>query len=187
MSSQILTMIKGLDLSPINSKPELPVDENADALKLEQSVYYVATDKKLLLLKQIINERSISNAIIFVRTSYAADQLSRNLSSSGITVEAFHGNKPMNAQLQTLANLRNSRVHILVVTDTAASGIGISDFDFVINYELPDSAETYAQRLANTTRSGHVLSLCDPAEVSHLKNINRVSLQDLQVIAHPFG
>jgi ATP-dependent RNA helicase RhlE len=77
-----------------------------------------------------------------------------------------------------------------VATDIAARGIDIVDLPFVINYELPDSAETYTHRIGRTGRagaSGYALSFCDHDEKGQLKNINRILSNNLQVVDHPFA
>lgn len=168
----------------------ITAEKRSENLKIDQAVYYVQREKKRALLKHIITQRKINNAIVFARTKYGADKIASDLSRSGITAEAFHGDKSQHARIRSLANLKNNRIRILVATDIAARGIDIADLTFVINYELPDSAETYTHRIGRTGRagaSGYALSLCDHEEKGQLKNINRVLSHNLQVIDHPFA
>lgn len=168
----------------------ITTEERPENLKIEQAVYYVQRDRKRELLKHIITQRKINNAIVFARTKHGADKIAMDLSKSGITAEAFHGDKSQHARVRSLSNLKNNRIRILVATDIAARGIDVADLAFVINYELPDSAETYTHRIGRTGRagaSGYALSLCDREEKGHLKNINRVLSHNLQVIDHPFA
>ncbi|HEY0771477.1 MAG TPA: C-terminal helicase domain-containing protein, partial [Sphingobacteriaceae bacterium] len=109
---------------------------------------------------------------------------------SGISAEAFHGDKSQQARQRALLNFRKSETRVLVATDIAARGIDIADLSFVINYELPESAETYTHRIGRTGRagaSGFAISFCDNNERGQLKNINRISTQSLKVINHPFN
>ena len=78
---------------------------------------------------------------------------------------------------------------MLVATDIAARGIDIADLPFVINYELPESAETYTHRIGRTGRAGKTgsaFSFCDHEERGHLKNINRILKKNLPIVSHPF-
>jgi ATP-dependent RNA helicase RhlE len=163
--------------------PSLSPGEAGD---VQQFVYYVRSDKKPALLKQIIEDRSIRNAIIFARTTFRAEVLARDLAKAGIAAHSFHADKSQHELVKTLESFREKHVHILVATDSAASRTEIPVTDFVINYELPDSAETYKSRLMRTER-GQALSLCDEEEKRHLNNINRVLINNLQVIGHPFA
>lgn len=43
---------------------------------------------------------------------------------------------------------------ILVATDVAARGLDVDDVSVVINYELPQSADTYVHRVGRTGRAG---------------------------------
>lgn len=185
MPQEIQQLVASIMKDPV----KIAIAKKTEHIKISQSVYFVAKDKKRALLKHIITEKKIPNAIVFARTKYGADKLAKDLSKSGITAEAFHGDKSQNARVRSLSNFKNNHIRVLVATDIAARGIDIADLPFVINYELPDSAETYTHRIGRTGRagaSGHALSLCDQEEKGQLKNINRVLSNNLQVIEHPF-
>ena len=177
----------------IKSIAPAPVQVNiASSVKvsIDQFVYYVSREDKRALLKHVINERKMSNVIVFARTKYGADKIAKDLAKGGISAEAFHGDKSQNARQRALTNFRKSATRVLVATDIAARGIDIADLPFVINYELPESAETYTHRIGRTGRagkSGSALSFCDRDERGYLKNINRVSKSNLAVIEHPFS
>jgi ATP-dependent RNA helicase RhlE len=157
---------------------------------IDQSVYYVSQEDKRSLLKHVINEHKMSNVIVFARTKYGADKIAKDLAKSGISAEAFHGDKSQHARQRTLTNFRRSSTRVLVATDIAARGIDIADLPFVINYELPESAETYTHRIGRTGRAGKTgtaLSFCNREERGYLNNINRISKKNLAVIEHPFN
>jgi ATP-dependent RNA helicase RhlE len=157
--------------------------------RIQQSVYFVHRESKRALLKHLISERQMQNVLVFARTKHGADKIAKDLTRSGISAEAFHGDKSQNARQQALSNFKRRATRVLVATDIAARGIDISDLPFVINYELPDSAETYTHRIGRTGRAGatgSALSLCDQEERGQLKNINRISSGKMEVIEHPF-
>lgn len=157
--------------------------------RIDESVYFVQRESKRALLKHIIVEKKMQNVLVFARTKHSADKITKDLNRSGISAEAFHGDKSQNARQKALSNFKLNATRVLVATDIAARGIDIMDLPFVINYELPDSAETYTHRIGRTGRagaSGCAMSLCDNEERGQLKNINRISLSKLQVVEHPF-
>ena len=182
--------IQKLVSSFMNNPVKVAFEKKKEDVKIKQSVYYVERESKRALLKHIIHEKQIQNVIVFARTKYGADKLAKDLNKSGITAEAFHGDKSQPARVRALTNFKKNLTRVLVATDIAARGIDIVDLPFVINYELPDSAETYTHRIGRTGRAGSTgiaLSLCDREEKGQLKNINRILSNNLQVIEHPFG
>ena len=129
------------------------------------------------------------NVLVFARTKYGADKIVRDLTRSGITAEAFHGDKTQGARQRSLSNFKRNTTRVLVATDIAARGIDINDLPFVINYEMPDTVETYTHRIGRTGRAGNAgtaLSFCDQEEKGQLKNLNRISPGKIEVLQHPF-
>jgi ATP-dependent RNA helicase RhlE len=156
---------------------------------IHQGVYYVARENKKALLKHVIKEREMRNVLVFARTKHGADKIVRDLTKSGITAEAFHGDKSQGARQRSLTNFKRNATRVLVATDIAARGIDINDLPFVINYEMPDTVETYTHRIGRTGRAGNTgtaLSFCDQEEKDQMKDLNRVSPGKIEVLKHPF-
>lgn len=186
MPDEIQKLIASFMRAPV----KITIAKKQEDVRIAQSVYYVERDKKRSLLKHILQERNIQNAIVFARTKYGADKLAKDLSRSGISAEAFHGDKTQNARIRSLSNFRNNTIRVLVATDIAARGIDITDMQYVFNYELPESAETYTHRIGRTGRAGaqgNAVSFCDREEKGRLQNINRILSSKLTVVEHPFA
>jgi ATP-dependent RNA helicase RhlE len=157
--------------------------------RIEQEVYYVARANKKALLKHVITEHQMPNVLVFARTKHGADKIANDLRRSGISAEAFHGNKSQGARQRSLSNFKTNSTRVLVATDIASRGIDISDLPFVINYEMPDTIETYTHRIGRTGRAGNTgtaLSFCDQDERSQIKHLDRLAHGKIQVIKHPF-
>jgi ATP-dependent RNA helicase RhlE len=79
---------------------------------------------------------------------------------------------------------------VLVATDIAARGIDIDELTHVINFELPNVAETYVHRIGRTGRagaSGIALSFCDMEEKEFLRDIHKLITKSIPVITdHPY-
>jgi ATP-dependent RNA helicase RhlE len=189
-SATIPAEIQKLIASFMKNPVKIHISKKEEAIRIEQSVYFVDRDKKRSLLKHIINEKNIQNAIVFARTKYGADKLAKDLSKSGITADSIHGDKSQNARVRSLANFKKNTIRVLVATDIAARGIDIVDLPYVINFELPESADTYTHRIGRTGRAGalgNAVSFCDRDEKDRLQNINRVLSANLTVVEHPFA
>jgi ATP-dependent RNA helicase RhlE len=157
---------------------------------IEQGVYYVNREEKRALLKHVIAERKMRNVLVFARTKHGADKIARDLTRSGIVAEAFHGNKSQGARQRSLTNFKKNATRVLVATDIAARGIDIRDLPFVINYEMPDTVETYTHRIGRTGRAGNLgtaLSFCDRDERDSLRQLNRLEHGKIHVLQHPFA
>jgi ATP-dependent RNA helicase RhlE len=66
---------------------------------------------------------------------------------------------------------------VLVATDIMARGIDVEGISHVINYELPNDAESYVHRVGRTARAGAAgvaLSFCDASEILMLREIEKL-------------
>ena len=64
-----------------------------------------------------------------------------------------------------------------MATDIAARGIDIDELALVINYEIPNIAETYVHRIGRTGRagaSGKAISFSDYEEKSYIRDIQKL-------------
>ena len=59
------------------------------------------------------------------------------------------------ARDQAMALFRSGRSGVLVATNVAARGLDISHVDLVVNYDLPDTAESLTHRIGRTARMGN--------------------------------
>lgn len=170
-----------ISVSPVSSTTDL----------VEQSIYYVSKENKRALLKHVLNTGVVEHALVFTRTKRGADRVAKELNKSGISSEAIHGGKTQGARERALKGFKDRRVKVLVATDIASRGIDIEKLSHVINYEIPEQAETYVHRIGRTGRagaSGVALSFCTQEELSYMKDISKLIKQQIAVVeSHPFA
>jgi ATP-dependent RNA helicase RhlE len=166
------------------------VPESTTAEKIKQSLMYVEKKMKQQLLLHVLQDKALSRVIVFTRTKHGANRVSDILSRSGITSDAIHGNKSQNARQKALARFRAGEVRVLVATDVAARGIDIDDISHVINFEIPNVAESYVHRIGRTARAGAdgiAFSFCDSEERSFIRDIERITQMRIPVDKdHPY-
>lgn len=153
--------------------------------KINQSVYFVDAPNKKLLLLDILKDNINASTLIFTRTKHGANKLSEFLAKNKFHNEVIHGNKSQNARVRALKNFKDGKSNILIATDIAARGIDIKYLTQVINYELPELAESYVHRIGRTGRAGcggKAISFCDPAEKKYLYGIERLIKQTVYVV-----
>jgi len=156
--------------------------------RIDQSVMHVGRADKQVLLARILSDEPIDRALVFTRTKHGADKVVRNLAKGGITAVAIHGNKSQGQREKALGAFRDGRVRNLIATDIAARGIDVAGISHVINYDLPDTPETYVHRIGRTARAGSAgvaISLCSGDERASLRSIERLIRVALPVAGEP--
>ncbi|WP_420580740.1 DEAD/DEAH box helicase [Reichenbachiella sp.] len=180
LANEILTNPKKIEVNPVSSTAET----------IQQFVFYTnRTDKKKLLL-HILTDQKIDQVLVFSRTKHGADRIARDLHKKKIKSAAIHGDKAQNQRQRALKDFKAGKIRVLVATDIAARGIDIDKLKYVINFDIPEEAETYVHRIGRSGRAGeagHALSLCEPEENSRIKAIEKLTKTTLQVIKNnPF-
>jgi ATP-dependent RNA helicase RhlE len=144
---------------------------------IEQRIIHVDRAAKPAILADLLARETIDRALVFTRTKHGADKVVRVLAKAGIAAQAIHGNKSQGQRERVLAAFRKGEVRTLIATDIAARGIDVDGISHVINYDLPNVAETYVHRIGRTARagaSGVAISLCDAEEASFLRDIEKL-------------
>lgn len=127
---------------------------NATASTVEQRFYSVAEDDKRRAVRQLLRERQISQAIVFVNSKLGAARLARSFERDGLRTAALHGDKSQDERLKSLDAFKRGEVDVLVATDVAARGLDIADLPAVFNFDVPFNAEDYVHRIGRTGRAG---------------------------------
>lgn len=112
-------------------------------------------DKFQVLCKMISNEE-FRKVLVFEETKHKVNRLCTQLNNAGIRAEQIHGNKSQNARQNALNAFKQGRITVLVATDVAARGIDVSDVTHVINYQVPQTFDSYIHRIGRTGRAGKV-------------------------------
>ncbi|GAA4756067.1 DEAD/DEAH box helicase [Flavisolibacter ginsenosidimutans] len=187
MPPQITQLASSLLHQPVRVEVT-PVSSTAE--KIEQSVYFIPKQYKQSLLVHLLSEKNIQRTLVFTRTKHGADKIAKQLKKANIQADAIHGNKSQAARQNALVNFKRGKLKVLVATDIAARGIDVDALEHVINYDLPDVAETYVHRIGRTGRagaSGTAISFCDgKEEMSNLRSINKLIGLKIPAVAHPF-
>jgi superfamily II DNA/RNA helicase len=119
----------------------------------------------------------MGQTLVFTRTKHGADAIVKRLLKSGLPAEAIHGNKSQNNRERVLAAFRSGALRTLVATDIAARGIDVDGISHVINFDVPNVADSYVHRIGRTARAGAAgiaISLCDHEEMAYLRDIERL-------------
>ncbi|MCB1902014.1 DEAD/DEAH box helicase [Cognatazoarcus halotolerans] len=117
-------------------------------------VHPVASGLKRNLLAHLLRHQPEDQVLVFVDTKFACSRLANFLERHGIAADSIHGDKSQQQRTDTLDAFKSGKVRVLVATDVAARGLDIDDLPYVINFELPHTAEDYVHRIGRTGRAG---------------------------------
>lgn len=175
LSSSILRNPAKVEVTPVSTTAE----------KISQFLYYVDKNSKNDLLVHLLNNPEIKSALVFTRTKHGANKVVKRLEKSNIIAQAIHGNKSQNARQNALNNFKSGKTRVLVATDIAARGIDVDDLAYVVNFEIPNIAETYVHRIGRTGRagaSGVAVSFCDAEEKAYIRDIEKLIQMRIPVL-----
>jgi ATP-dependent RNA helicase RhlE len=139
---------------------------SAPAKSITHHAEHVAGSQKVQWLIDHLRHPS-GPVLVFVRTKIGADRLARQLASAGIKCTALHADRSQDQRRVAVEGFKSGRFKVLVATDIAARGLDIDAIHTVINYEVPDSPDTYVHRVGRTGRAdevGHAITLVSPEE-----------------------
>lgn len=186
MPREIRELVNQFLQSPVTVTVEQP---QAAPARIEQHVYFVPRGwSKLKALQPILEMEAPESAIIFVRTKQTAAELTSKLQESGQSVDEYHGDLSQMQRERLVQRFRDGKIRLVVATDIAARGLDVENLTHVINYDLPDNAETYIHRIGRTGRAGKdgtAIALVEPIDRRMLKQIERRLRQSLQICSLP--
>jgi ATP-dependent RNA helicase RhlE len=109
---------------------------------------------KIDVLHDLLAKPEFEKVLIFGRTKWGMEKLSKTLIERGFRAAAIHGNKSQNQRQKALQEFKDGRLQVLLATDVASRGIDIENVSHVINFDAPQSYEEYVHRIGRTGRAG---------------------------------
>jgi ATP-dependent RNA helicase DeaD len=159
------------DPTTISITPEtLTVD------KIQQAYVEVPAKEKAARLVELLKTEEPEQAIIFTRTKIGATKLERTLKDKSLDVKALHGDLSQGVRDGVMISFKDHRVKLLVATDIAARGLDVDHVTHVINYDVPNSSETYVHRIGRTGRvgrTGRAITFVTPDQKDEIARIER--------------
>lgn len=184
-SATLPNEIRNLTRTYLNDPVHVSVSPQSSTVdRIKQKVLFVDQENKRALLESVLSSDEITRAIVFTRTKHGANKIAKGLNGIRVRTEAIHGNKSQAARIQALEKFRSGKVRVLVATDLASRGLDVDDISHVINYDLPEEAESYVHRIGRTARAGALgvaISFCSAGERFYLRNIENKIKQAVEV------
>jgi ATP-dependent RNA helicase RhlE len=132
---------------------------------IQQALYPVPKHLKMDLLLALLKQTEIESMLIFTQTKQNADAVAEQLGRAGIDVACIHGDYSQRERIAALEGFRSGKHRVLVATNIAARGLDVEGISHVLNYDVPEQAETYVHRIGRTARAeadGDAITLVTP-------------------------
>lgn len=149
----------------------------------EQIYFEVRPDDKFEALCRVLDYKPDFYGIVFCKTKQDVDEVTKKLKARNYDAECIHGDISQTIREKTLDLFKNKILNILVATDVAARGIDVSDLTHVINYSIPQEAESYVHRIGRTGRAGKkgiAITFVSPREANKLMQIQRHTKSEIK-------
>jgi len=151
MPKEIRSLVERILTDPTT----VQIEHTKPVATISHVFYQVEQKNKTVLLKKILQEKNIATALVFTRTKHKAKNLGLQLQKAGCKATSLQGNLSQQKRQLALDGFKSGTYNILVATDIAARGIDVSGISHVINFDMPETAETYTHRTGRTGRASH--------------------------------
>jgi ATP-dependent RNA helicase RhlE len=115
--------------------------------------FEVAAGGKQEMLRRLLIKES-GRCLVFSRTKRGTERIAAGLNRQGINAAMIHGDLSQSQRTAALVGFQRGHHRVLVATDVASRGIHVQDIAHVINYDLPEIAESFIHRVGRTGRAG---------------------------------
>lgn len=163
MPRQIEPLVEAMLHQPV----KIQINNKLPSPSIRHSRIAVQKENRTALLKKLFSGNDMTSTLVFTRTKHKAKSLACQLKKSGYSAASLQGNLSQDQRRKAMDGFRNGSFKILVATDIAARGIDVSGVSHVINYDLPDTVETYIHRTGRTGRadqSGQAYTFVSPSD-----------------------
>jgi ATP-dependent RNA helicase RhlE len=154
-SATLSPEIKKLTEQYLKDPAFISVISGETAKNIDQDVVRVKTTaEKIEMLHDILKKDGSDKVLIFREMKHSVDTLAKELAQRGFKVGGIHGDKRSRERIRILDSFKQDKINILIATDVAARGLDIPDVTHVINYDVPQTYDTYVHRIGRTGRAG---------------------------------
>jgi ATP-dependent RNA helicase DDX52/ROK1 len=154
------------------------MDRNAATETIQQKLLFVGQEQgKLIAMRQLIQKGLKPPVLIFVQSIERAKELFHELVYDGIHVDVIHSERTKQQRDNIIHQFRLGNIWVLITTELMARGIDFKGVQLVINYDFPQTVQSYIHRIGRTGRSGRAgeaVTFFTKADAPYLKSVVNV-------------
>ncbi len=169
--------IRTLTSEILHDPKSVQIGTIAPAKTVTHSLYPTTDKMKKRMIQALLDHTATGQVMIFTRTKRRARFLSEDLDKTGFRVAPLQGNMSQNKRKQAINGFKSGKYDILVATDIASRGIDVSEVTHVINFDMPNTVDTYIHRIGRTgraTNTGEAFTFCTVEDEPLIRRVERV-------------
>ncbi|KAK6463966.1 ATP-dependent RNA helicase ROK1 [Scheffersomyces coipomensis] len=130
--------------------------KEAASSTIEQKLIFTGDEQgKLLAIREMISKGEFKPPIIiFLQSITRAKALFHELLYDKLNVDVIHAERTPKQREEVIKRFKNGDIWVLITTDVIARGVDFKGINLVINYDVPQSAQSYVHRIGRTGRGG---------------------------------
>ncbi|KAF9160773.1 RNA-dependent ATPase rok1 [Actinomortierella ambigua] len=129
--------------------------KNAATETINQKLVYCGSEEgKLIAIRQLIQGGLKPPVLIFVQSIERAKELFHELIYDGIHVDVIHSERTKAQRDKIVEGFRQGKIWVLIATELMARGVDFKGVNLVINYDFPQTVQSYIHRIGRTGRAG---------------------------------
>lgn len=121
---------------------------------LQQHFVKLQESEKNRKLTDLLDALEFNQVVIFVKSVARANELNRLLNDCNFPSICIHSGMAQEERIARYTSFKDFMKRIMVATDIIGRGIDIERVNIVINYDMPDSADSYLHRVGRAGRFG---------------------------------
>jgi ATP-dependent RNA helicase RhlE len=147
------------------------------ASTVSHCLYPVPKHLKTPLLARLLREIPTESVLVFTRTKRSAEKVADHLAREGFRVASLQGNLSQSQRERSMDSFRAGSAKVMVATDIAARGLDVLSISHVVNYDMPDCADSYTHRIGRTGRveqKGEALTFITPEDSQMVRDLEKL-------------
>jgi superfamily II DNA/RNA helicase len=127
-------------------------------------------------LCDLVELEGASTCLVFCNSPSDADFADVILKKRGLTSTKLIGYVPQLKLSKAIQQIQKKEVMTLVLTDVAARGVPLEEFDVVVNYSIPTDPEVYFHRYSGDAggQTKKVVSLVAPLDIANFHYLKKL-------------
>jgi superfamily II DNA/RNA helicase len=162
----------------LNEPRRVEVARPASAnINIEQRLVEVSADKKKDVLKDLLRQDEVKNAIVFCNRKSTVRELTGSLKRAHLAAGQIHGDMEQSERIAEFDRFKRDEINILVASDVAARGLDVKGVSHVFNFDVPWQPGDYVHRIGRTGRAGAkgiAITLATRAEAESIDRIEKL-------------
>jgi superfamily II DNA/RNA helicase len=139
----------------LNDPKQVEVARPATAnVNIDQRLVHVKASDKREVLRKLLREEGVKNAIIFCNRKTTVRELTTSLRRAHFHAGQIQGDMDQSDRIAELDRFKNEEINILVASDVAARGLDIKGVSHIFNFDVPWQPDDYIHRIGRTGRAG---------------------------------